>query len=351
MNEEFKEKIKAYLKDKKEKVKHYKNVIMTPTKRILRRIKRFGKKVIKRFFRIIKKEVKFVVRRIYFFIIKRVNLKFISDEKYLKILYYMITNNRLNLENPKKFNEKIQWIKLYDRKEEYSSMTDKYEVKRLVEGKIGKQYVIPTYGIFNKFSEIDFEKLPERFVIKCTHSSGTVFICDDKKVLRKRKIKRKISKDLKKNYYYQFREWAYKNVKGRIIIEKNMCKKGEKKLNDYKIYCFNGKPELVLVCSNRKNKKKNTDFFDLEWNKLDLTRSKSKNSIDKIPKPKCLHEMIDISKKLSEGTYFLRVDLYEIDEKVYFGELTFYPSSGFENFIPLEWNDILGEKLDLGDGK
>lgn len=323
----------------------YKHCIRTPIQRVVRGTRRFAKTMFNRF----KKHVKFVFRRIFFFIIKKINIKFISDENYLKILYSMVTNSKLNLDNPKSFNEKIQWLKLNDRKDIYTLMADKYEVKKIVSEKIGEQYLIPTYGIFEKFDDINFDNLPNKFVIKSTHSSGTVCICDDKKKLNKKKIKKSITKDLKKNYFYQFREWPYKNIKGRIIIEENMREKNTENLNDYKIYCFNGKPELILVCSNRNKKKKNTDFFDLEWNKLDFTRSKSKNSSNNIKKPNCLSEMIHIAEKLSEGTYFLRVDLYEIENRVYFGELTFYPSSGFENFNPKVWNDILGEKINLGD--
>ncbi len=272
----------------------------------------------------------------------------IEDKLYLKLLYKKIFKKELNLENPQTFNEKLQWLKLYDRNDLYTIMVDKYEAKKYVANLIGKQYIIPTLGIYDNFDNIDFKNLPEQFVLKCTHDSGSTIVCKDKKKFNVVKARNKINKSLKRNFYYEFREWPYKNVSPKIIIEKYIQNNNQnEELNDYKIFCFNGKPYMILVCSNRKGKQKNTDFFDIEWNKMEFTRENFENNKENIKKPQNLEEMLEISKKLSRNTIFLRVDLYEICGKVYFGELTFYPSSGFEGFKPELWDKKLGDMIQL----
>lgn len=270
-------------------------------------------------------------------------LSFIKDKNYLQVIFKRNMGYSLDLNNPRTFNEKLQWLKLYDRKKVYTTMVDKYDVKKYVSNIISSKYIIPTLGIYNKFSEIDFKKLPVRFVIKCTHDSGTIIICKDKQNLNKTIAKIKFSLLLNRNFYYRFREWPYKNVKPKIIVEKYM---GDN-LNDYKIFCFNGVPKYILVCSNRNGGFKNTDFYDVNWNLMPFTREKHKNNPNGIPKPKNLKEMLDIAQKLAKDIPFVRVDLYDIKNKIYFGEMTFYPSAGFEGFSPKEWDKKLGDMIKL----
>ncbi len=273
--------------------------------------------------------------------------KYIPDKIFLKYLYYKRMDKKIDLTCPQTFNEKLQWLKLYDRSPEYTKMVDKHEAKKYVADVIGEEYIIPTLGVWNKFEDIDFNQLPNQFVLKCTHDSGGLVICKDKANLNIKEAKKKINKSLKRNYYYSGREWPYKNVKPRIIAEKYMATKEQKELLDYKFFCFNGKVQTILVCSNRKGSFKNTNFYDTNWNLQPFTREKHENSKEPIERPKNLDEMITVAEKLSKDIPFVRVDLYEISGKVYFGELTFYPSSGFEGFEPEEWDTKLGNILEL----
>ena len=266
-----------------------------------------------------------------------------NDEFYLKAMYKYKFGKKLNLKKPRNFNEKLQWLKLYDRNQIYTNFVDKCLVKEYVTKTIGKEYIIPNIGIYKKYSDINFDSLPIKFVIKCNHDSHGLVMVDNKNEISKKKIKRKINKSLKRNYYYAGREWPYKNVNRMILIEKYM---GEN-LNDYKIFCFNGTPKYILVCSNRKGKNKNTDFYDIHWNLMPFSRANHNNSEQGIEKPKELDKMLEIAKKLSNNIPFVRVDLYDINGKVYFGELTFYPSSGFEGFNPEFWDEKLGNLLNI----
>lgn len=267
----------------------------------------------------------------------------ISDERYLKMLYKLIIGKKLNLDNPKTFNEKLQWLKLNDRKDIYTMMVDKYEVKKYILDIIGEEFVIPTIGIYNSFDEINFDELPEQFVMKCTHDSGGVVIVKDKSNFDKIKARKKLEKSLNLNFYYLGREWPYKNVKPRIIIEKYM---GDN-LNDYKIMCFNGNPYYSFVCSDRSSEKGlHVTFFNDKWEKMNFERHYP-SSKEEIVKPLNFDKMLELSKKLSRDIPFVRVDWYEIDNKIFFGELTFYPGGGFEEFSPIEWDYKLGELIDL----
>lgn len=276
----------------------------------------------------------------------------LSDEKYLKLLYKLSLSKKLNLNNSRTFNEKLQWLKLYDRNPKYTKMVDKYEVKKYVSNIIGKEYIISTLGIYNDFDEIDFNKLPNQFVIKCTHDSGGIVICKDKEKLDIKNVRKKINKLLKKNFYYSGREWPYKNVKPRIIIEKYIDDGKNTQLNDYKVMCFNGKAKCSFVCTERDNKELGlaVTFFDLDWKKMPFKRH-YRTSNKKIDKPRNYQKMIELSEKLSKNIPFVRVDWYEIKGKLYFGELTFYPGAGFEEFDPEEWDYKLGEMLKLPDKK
>ena len=272
----------------------------------------------------------------------------LSDKKYLKYRYKIQMKKELNLDNPKTFNEKMQWLKLNDHNPEYTKMVDKYEVKEYISKIIGKKYIIPTIGIYENFDDINFESLPNKFVMKCTHDSGSVCICKDKTQMDINEYRKKIEKSLKINYYYSGREWPYKNVKPRIIIEKYLDDLSDNQINDYKFMCFNGKVECSFVCTERDNKDKGlaVTFFNREWKKLPFQRH-YRNSNKKIEKPINYDKMIVLAEKLSQDIPFIRVDFYEVDKKVYFGELTLYPGSGFEEFTPEEWDYKLGELINL----
>ena len=269
---------------------------------------------------------------------------YIPDSIYLKIIFKKIMHKSLNLDNPQTFNEKLQWLKLYDRKPEYTTMVDKYAVKKYVADIIGEEYIIPTLGVWNHFDEIDFDKLPNQFVLKCTHDSGGLVICKDKAILDKVAAKKKLETSLKNNYYWGGREWPYKNVKPRIIAEKYMADD----LCDYKLFCFDGVPRLTLVCSERFTKDGlKEDFYDEAWNHLNLQRPAHGNVLLPIARPKQYELMKELAAKLSEKIPFVRIDFYEIHNNVYFGEITFYPASGFEGFKPEEWDLKLGEWIQL----
>ncbi len=274
-------------------------------------------------------------------------LRFLPDKIYLQLYYFASNKKFMNLKKPQTFNEKLQWLKLYDRNPEYTKMVDKYEAKKYVASKIGEEYIIPTLGVYDKFDDIDFSKLPNQFVIKCTHDSGGLVICKDKTKLDIKAARKKINKCLKNNYYWLGREWPYKNVKPRIIIEKYITDESKNDLKDYKIFCFHGKPEMILVCSERfiLNNMHKT-FFDTNWNQLNLTEGNHITN-KKIKKPKHLNLMLKLATKLSENIPFIRVDFYEINNKVYFGELTFYPNGGFEKFEPKYWDYKLGRMINL----
>lgn len=276
----------------------------------------------------------------------------LPDKLYLELMYKNKFNKKLDLVNPKTFNEKLQWLKLYNRKDIYTTMVDKIDVKEYVSNIIGEEYIIPTLGIYNKFDDIDFEKLPKQFVIKCTHDSGGIVIVKDKNEFNKDKAKSIINKSLKNNYYYNWREWPYKNVKPRIIIEKFMEDEKYSQLNDYKLMCFNGKVKCSFVCSERDNIKDGlaVTFFDNDWNKMPFTRH-YRNSNKEIRKPYNFTKMIDLAERLAKDIPFVRIDFYEINKKIYFGEVTFFPGAGIEEFNPEKWDEIIGGWIDLNSVK
>lgn len=271
----------------------------------------------------------------------------LPDETYLKIKYFLKMKKKLNIKNPKTFNEKLQWLKLHDRKEEYCKMVDKYDAKNYVASIIGDEYIIPTLGIYNKFDEIDFDKLPNQFVIKCTHDSGGVVIISDKEKIDIEKIRKKINLSLKENYYYSGREWPYKKVKPRIIVEKYMVSKSESELIDYKLFCFNGIPKVILTCSERYSSDNMCEtWFDENWNILPIKENNHRID-DSIECPPEFELMKKMASELSKGIPFVRIDFYDINNHIYFGEITFYPASGYEKFEPKEWDKKLGELIKL----
>lgn len=270
----------------------------------------------------------------------------VPDKPFLKILYRCVTGEKLNLHNPQNFNEKLQWLKLHDRNPEYTKLVDKYGVKDHIAKTIGSKYIIPTLAVYNSGEEINFEALPNQFVLKCTHDSGGIVVCKDKSKLDKQNAIKLLGDGLKKNFYYQNREWPYKNVIPRIIAEQYMVDESGEELKDYKFFCFDGEPKIVQVDYDRfDNHKRN--LYDLEWNRLPFTLEFPTDWNHEIAKPEALGEMIDVARQLSKGIPHVRVDLYHINGKVYFGELTFYHGSGFEKFTPEEWNYTLGEWIKI----
>lgn len=284
--------------------------------------------------------------------------KWLSDEKFIKKAFYSNLGYELDLKTPKTFCEKLQWLKLYDRNPNYTSLVDKYRVREYVENKIGKEYLIPILGVWDNPEKINFEDLPLKFVLKCNHNSGLgMCVCTNKNSLQKDKVIDGLRQGLAQNYYYVCREWAYKNVKPKVIAEqfmeddylKNLNRKG---LLDYKFYCFNGEPKFLYVgYANIKDNVKHDlfSFYNLDWSKADFYRTDHESLPFEVPKPKKLNDMIDIAKKLSEEIPFVRVDLYYINEKIYFSELTFYPGGGFGYFSPKEWEERIGSWIKLSE--
>ena len=279
----------------------------------------------------------------------------LSDEEFLKRFFKIKMGYELNLDNPKSFNEKLQWLKIHDHNPVYSVMVDKYEAKQYVAKVIGEEYIIPTYGVWDRFEDIDFDSLPFQFVLKCTHDSGGVIVCNDKRNFNFSDARKKINSCLKKNYYYMYREYPYNSIKPRIIAEKyleNTYSNSEGHLsipNDYKLQCFDGKFDNIFVAEGRISKRRvRYNYFDRKWNYLPYSSYDNlDHSFLQNLKPKCFEEMIEIAEKLSAGFPQMRVDLYEVDGKVYFGELTFFTQSGFDTSITHEADCLLGEKLRL----
>ena len=266
-----------------------------------------------------------------------------SDEEYLKRRYKARFHRDLNLENPSYYTEKLQWLKLYDRNPLYTKLVDKYEVKKYISSIIGDEYIIKTLGVWDSFDEIDFESLPEKFVLKCTHDSGGLVICKDKTRFDRKAAKKKINRSLKTNFFWVGREWPYKNVKPRIIAEEYMEDATTKELRDYKFFSFNGVTKALFIATERQNPNEDTkfDFFDENFNHLPFTNGHP-NALIPPEKPVRFNEMVEIANKLSEGIPHVRVDLYEVNGKVYFGELTFTHWSGFVPFDPEEWDMKFG---------
>ena len=270
------------------------------------------------------------------------------DAQYLKLKYKSVFGRELNLENPKTYNEKLQWLKLNDRKPEYTRMVDKYLVRQYVAEVIGAEYLIPLLGVWDNPDEIDFDQLPDQFVLKCNHNSGLgMCICKDKSRLNLTETRAALQKGLKENYYIRHREWPYKDVPRKIIAEKYMSDGENEELNDYKLMCFNGTVKMSFVCSNRFNSEGlNVTFYDEKWNRLPFERHYPASATE-IEKPVSYEEMVRLAEQLAQNIPFVRVDFYEIEGKPYFVEMTFFPGSGFEEFEPMEWDYKIGEMLEL----
>lgn len=278
---------------------------------------------------------------------------FLPDKIYLSLRYRFIMRRKINWENPRYFTEKIQVLKLINRNPLYTTMVDKYAVKQYVSDIFGPEYIIPTLGIWDSPDEIDWAKLPNQFVLKTTHGGGGggVVICRNKEHLDILKAKEKLNLSLKFDIYREFREWPYKNVPRKVIAEQYMEStdyEGTHDLTDYKFYCFNGEPKYCQVIRDR-NSCETIDFYDMKWQHQDFIglNPNVSNGLKSVSCPKQLLKMIEMCQVLSQGIPFLRVDLYEINGKVYFGELTFFPASGYGAFSPSEWDEILGRLINI----
>lgn len=272
----------------------------------------------------------------------------VPDKLYLRWMFRLRTGYKLDLDNPKTFNEKLQWLKLYNRKPEYAQMVDKFLVKKLVAGILGQECIIPTLGVYNSADEIDFDALPNQFVLKCTHDSGLAFICKDKAKFNRADAIKKLNQSLKHNYYWLSREWPYKNVKPRIIAEKYMIDDSISELRDYKFFCFNGRVEYFKVDFDRFIKHR-ANYFDRNGNVMPFGEVACLPDYDRdIKLPDTLSRMIEIAEQLSKNIGpFARIDLYSANDKIYFGEITFFPAGGFGKFTDAQWDKNLGDLICL----
>jgi hypothetical protein len=271
----------------------------------------------------------------------------LSDEEFIRKKFRVSMGREINFNNPKTFNEKLQWIKLHDRKSIYTTMVDKYASKKLVANQIGSEHIIPLLGVWEHFDDIDFDKLPQQFVLKCTHDSGCVIIVKDKELFDIKLAKKKLERSLRRNYYMMAREWPYKNVPRRIIAEKYVVDSEKNELRDYKFFCFNGKVKCFKIDWDRfKNHKAN--YYDCDCKPLYFREKAYPFDYEcGIDMPRHLKDMISFAEIFSKDIPFVRVDFYEVNGQVYFGEFTFFPTGGFGPFIPEEWDEKLGDWLTL----
>lgn len=275
---------------------------------------------------------------------------YLKDSTYLRFQYYSKLGKRLNLKNPQTFNEKLQWLKLHDRKPEYTTMVDKVEVKKWVADKIGEEYIIPTLGVWERPEDIDFDSLPDQFVLKTNHDSGGVVICKNKANFDKEAAKQKLTASLKRDFYKYGREWPYKNVKPRILAEKYISSDivdSDGNIPDYKLMSFNGEVRYTFTVTGRGSAEGlKVTFFNNDWERMPFERHYPASDIP-LRCPENFDKMKELAETLSKNIKFVRVDFYETDNKIYFGEMTFYPGCGYEEFTPEEWDYKLGELIKI----
>jgi len=274
-------------------------------------------------------------------------LNWMPDDIFLKLRYRAYMGQRLDLKNPTRFTEKLQWLKLNGRKPEYSRLVDKFAVREHIAEQFGEKYLIPLLGVWDSVNEIDFSELPDQFVLKCTHDSGGIAICTDKRFFDVDSARKKLGKRLKHNYFWLCREYPYKNVKPRIICEQFMVDESGSELKDYKVFCFNGNPKFILVDFNRMTRhSRNT--YNMAWQLQSFVMNRYyPDPSTEFSKPVCLDEMLSIAAKISEDYPFLRVDFYVIDDRLYIGEITFFPAAGLLIFEPPEFDSELGALIKL----
>ena len=274
--------------------------------------------------------------------------KRMDDLSYLKKMYFAYFGKELNLDNPKTFNEKTQWLKLFDRNERYIQMADKYDAKKYIDETLGSGFSVPTIGIYKDLKDIDFNNLPNSYVIKTTHDSGGFVIVKDKNNLDIKELTKKINKSLKNKYFYYQREWPYKFIQPRIIVEPYLLEEGQEQCPEFKLFCFNGKVELVLVClGSAHGSGRSNDFFDKNFNHIPVDTVFKQYDKGQISKPKYYNQMIEAAEKLAKNTLFLRVDFYCLTDRFYIGELTFYHNAGLCHFDPEEYDEKFGNLLKL----
>ena len=278
-------------------------------------------------------------------------LRFLPDVPYVKLFYFATTGKRLDLKNPVGFNEKINWLKFNNIHPEYSTLVDKYVVRRHIDETLGEGFMFPLLGKWESFDEIEFDKLPNSFVLKCNHDSGSVTVIKDKTKLTSddyRNLRKKYNSRLNRNFYYAGREYCYKGIENRYILAEQLMydeKKPNEAIEDYKFYCFDGIPKIVLIVTDRYGDCR-FDFYDMNFHHLKLQRHRPNSSIE-IERPNQFEEMKKIASVLSKNMKFVRIDLYQLNGKIYFGEYTFFPGGGFELFKPDEWEKRLGDWIIL----
>lgn len=272
-------------------------------------------------------------------------LSFLPDRLYLKLVFRIKTGRKLNLKNPTGFNEKQNWLKLYDKHPEYTALVDKLAVRDHIIKELGEEFLFPLLGHWNSYDEIDFSKLPKRFVLKCNHDSGSVKVIEDKEQIDHIELKKFFEGRLKMNSYHIGREYPYKDVKPCILAEQFMESDDDRGINDYKFFCFEGEPQMMFIATERSTDLR-FDFYDMDFNHLDLYNLHP-NSDRILEKPSTFEEMKSLCRKLTKGMKFVRLDLYEIDGKIYFGEYTFFHGGGFHLFSPEKWEQSLGSLISI----
>ncbi len=274
-------------------------------------------------------------------------MRYVPDRIYLKMRYGLCIHRKLNLRNPRGFNEKLQWLKLYYRDPDYEMLVDKLAAKDYVSQHYPDLKVIPTIGVWERPEDIDFDTLPNQFVIKCTHDTGSTIICKDRNHFDAETARIRLRHALKRNMYYPGREWVYKNIQPKIIAESFLTDDNSNELMDYKFMCFDGKVRCSFVCSDRfSHEGLHVTFFDKDWNVMPFTRHYPMKK-EGVPKPVCYGQMVVLAERMSKGMPFVRIDFYEINHTVYFGEYTFFPGSGLEEFDPEEWDTTIGHWITL----
>lgn len=273
-------------------------------------------------------------------------LNFLPDQAYIQLYFFAKFHKFCDLKNPETFNEKIQWLKLYDRQPLYVQLVDKVEVKKYVAKMLGDEYVIPTLGVWDDPYDIDFDSLPDQFVLKCNHDSGNVIICMDKNIFDRKAAQKKLAKLLQQNFYYVGREWPYKNVRRKILAEPYLVDESGTELKDYKIFNFNGEPKVIQVDYGRFIQHKR-NLYDTDWKYINAAIQYPTDASHEIAKPDNLGKMLELARILSRDMPHVRTDFYSIDKKIYFGEMTFYHGSGFEKFTPESFNLYMGDLLEL----
>ena len=278
------------------------------------------------------------------------SLKFLPDKPYLQLFYFATTGKFINFRNPKGYNEKLQWLKIHDKHPEYSTLVDKVAVRNHIAEQLGEEYLFPLLGYWDSFDKIDFSKLPEKFVLKCNHDSGSTKIIKNKSALTEadfQELNEHFTKKLNRDFFYAGREYPYKNIKPYIIAEELMAEEGspDKSIEDYKFFCFNGEPKVVLIVTDR-NTDCRFDYFDMDFNHLDII-DHCPHADKPIEKPQNFDKMKEIAAKLTKGMKSVRMDLYEINGKIYFGEYTFFSGGGFDLYKQPEWERQMGDWIDL----